>query len=64
MDVYHSDKGFQKVEEYDLTPKVITSTTEYNEPGLPKPPAGWGKKIGFTDAVDGDDEGPESRDEY
>lgn len=45
------------------TPPIKT-TTSYNEPGLPKPPAGWGKVVGFKDSVDGDDEGPESKDEY
>ena len=43
---------------------VLKTATEYKEPGLPKPPAGWGKVVGFTDSVDGDDEGPESKDEY
>lgn len=51
------------VAEYGLPINVIKSTTEYNEPGLPTPPAGWGKVVGFTDAVDGDDEGPEAKDE-
>jgi hypothetical protein len=47
-------------------PKITTIKTAegaYNEPGLPKPPAGYGKVIGFVDSVDGDDMGPESRDE-
>lgn len=39
--------------------KVNKTATTYNEPGLPKPPGGWGKKLGFT----GFDEGPRSRDE-
>ena len=43
---------------------VIKTATQYNEPGLPTPPAGWGRVVGFTDSVDGDDEGPESKDEY
>lgn len=42
---------------------VLQSQTEYHRPGLPKPPAGWGKVIGFIDSVDGDDEGPEAPDE-
>jgi hypothetical protein len=37
---------------------------QYNEPGLPKPPAGYGRVIGFVDSVDGDDAGPESPDEF
>jgi len=41
----------------------MKSSTSYNETGLPPPPAGWGRVIGFTDSVDNDDEGPESRDE-
>jgi len=45
-----------------LTP--CKTTTSYNEPGLPKPPAGWGRVVGFTDSVDGDDAGPEAKDEY
>lgn len=28
---------------------VIKTSTEYNEPGLPKPPAGWGKTLGVMD---------------
>ncbi len=52
------------VAEYGLPVKVIKSNTAYNEPGLPSPPAGWGKVASLTDSVDGDDEGPESRDEY
>lgn len=24
---------------------VLKTATSYNEPGLPKPPAGWGKKL-------------------
>ena len=43
---------------------VYKTATSYNEPGLPTPPAGYGRVIGFTDSVDGDDAGPESRDEY
>ena len=42
---------------------LTTAEGTYNKPGLPNPPAGYGKKIGFTDSKDGDDEGPESPDE-
>lgn len=48
---------------YHVTGPVYKTATSYNEPGLPTPPAGYGRVIGFTDSVDGDDEGPESRDE-
>lgn len=47
-------------------PKIVIQKSMegvYNSPGLPKPPAGYGKVIGFTDRVDGDDEGPEAPDE-
>ncbi len=55
---------------YGYTPPMGTTTViktaegTYNEPGLPKPPAGYGRVVGFTDSVDGDDMGPESKDEY
>ena len=42
---------------------VTKSATTYNQPGLPKPPAGWGRVIGFKDTFDSDDEGPESLDQ-
>lgn len=45
MTPYDSNKGFQTVQEYDLTPKVIKSNTAYNELGLPTPPAGWGRQL-------------------
>lgn len=44
--------------------KTIKTPTSYNEPGLPTPPAGWGKVVGFKDTVDNDDEGPHSPDQY
>ena len=48
-----------------MGPMIVQKTsTSYNQPGLPKPPAGWGKVYGFVDTVDADDEGPESKDEY
>lgn len=28
---------------------ALKSATTYNQPGLPKPPGGWGKKLGFGD---------------
>jgi len=60
-----SNKGYQTIDEYAGIPSHVDSTsTSYNKPGLPTPPAGWGKVITMTDSVDGDDEGPESRDEY
>lgn len=44
---------------------IVESTpTAYNKPGIPAPPAGWGKVVTMVDSVDGDDEGPESKDEY
>lgn len=43
---------------------VHKTATSYNEPGLKPPPAGWGRVLPLTDSVDGDDEGPESPDEY
>lgn len=46
------------------TTVIKTMEGQYNEPGLPKPPAGYGRVVGFTDSVDGDDFGPESRDEH
>lgn len=53
------------VKDYGLPVHTIKSAEgQYNEPGLPTPPAGYGRKIGFTDSVDGDDMGPESRDEH
>lgn len=42
---------------------AISSFSSYNKPGLPKPPAGWGKVIGLKDTFDSDDEGPESPDQ-
>jgi hypothetical protein len=50
------------MEPYTVTPPLTTATS-YNIKGMPTPPAGWGKVIGFVDSVDGDDEGPESPDE-
>lgn len=41
---------------------VIKSTTAYNEPGLPKPPAGWGKVLGYGEAQMERDEGESSPD--
>lgn len=32
-----------------ITLVPMKSTTSYNEPGLPTPPAGWGRKLGVTD---------------
>jgi len=43
--------------------EVCSTDTSYNKPGMPKPPAGWGRTIGFVDSVDGDDAGPESPDQ-
>jgi hypothetical protein len=47
-------------------PMVVQKSADgvYNSPGMPAPPAGWGRVVGFTDPVDNDDEGPESKDEY
>lgn len=28
---------------------VMKTATSYSEPGLPKPPAGWGRKLGVMD---------------
>jgi hypothetical protein len=35
--------------------QTLKSVTSYNEPGLPAPPAGWNKKLGYinTDAGPG-----------
>jgi hypothetical protein len=58
-----------KVNNYDypmaepMVRTIKSADGTYNEPGLPSPPAGYGRKVGFVDSVDGDDEGPESRDE-
>lgn len=27
---------------------MISTPTSYSKPGIPKPPAGWGKKLGTT----------------
>ena len=58
-----NDPSDMKAMEPYVLGTVTKTATSYNQPGLPKPPAGWGKVIGFTDSVDGDDEGPESPDE-
>lgn len=34
--------------------KVIKSQTAYNEPGLPTPPKGWGRKLSITDSERGE----------
>ena len=51
------------MEPYVMAP-VYKTATSYSQPGLPKPPGGWGKVPSMKDLVDGDDEGPESPDEY
>lgn len=28
---------------------VLKSATTYNEPGLPKPPAGWGRQLSLSE---------------
>lgn len=50
------------MEPYKVVPPSKTATS-YNEPGLPPPPAGWGKVVTMVDTVDSDDEGPESPDQ-
>lgn len=40
----------------------IKTTTSYNEPGLPKSPAGWGKVLGYSEAQMERDEGEKSPD--
>lgn len=41
--------------------KVIKSQTSYNEPGLPTPPEGWGRKLGIYDTESAEIAGPDTR---
>lgn len=41
--------------------KVNKTATTYNEPGLPKPPGGWGKKLGITDSERDERLAPDTR---
>lgn len=49
-----------------LGPSVIVTpnktATSYNEPGLPRPPAGWGKVLGYSEAQSERDESEKSPD--
>lgn len=41
--------------------KVNKTATTYNEPGLPKPPAGWGKQLGISDSERSERLAPDTR---
>lgn len=41
--------------------KVIKSQTAYNEPGLPTPPQGWGRKLGIQDTESSELLAPDTR---
>lgn len=46
---------------YVIVPPLKTATS-YNEPGLPTPPAGWGKVLGYSEAQSEKDESESSPD--
>ena len=41
--------------------RKLKTITTYTEPGLPKPPAGWNRKLGIYDTESAELAGPDAR---
>ena len=41
--------------------RKLKTITTYTEPGLPKPPAGWNRKLGIYDTESAELSGPDTR---